>query len=486
MRQFAIAICLTIALLQLTLIPGSASVTGEEVTGTVLTLDGRGVFGARVVLSLPGGEERFTQSNPAGFFRFKDVPTGQPVTLTVTHKLLQFDPQTLTITGATTLLFAVKARQTNSTVDSTFGSNGRVTTDFGGNDRALSVFAQADGRIVAIGTTGIQAAIARYNSDGTLDLSFGTGGKVISPNLILTTDLNIKPGALQPDNKIVVVGRDANLDFLVERRLDNGALDTAFGTGGLVSLNIGGTSADQAKAVAVQADGKIVVAGTTNFGTVNAGLAVARFNADGSLDTTFGSGGRTIMDTAGVDEARAIAFQPDGKILVAGIQGSTRPLVVRLNADGTPDSGFGAGGIATLTHTGGGYDLSLQRNGKVVVIGEGLARLNADGLPDTVFNGPTGAIGVPSTELQTVALRADGMILAGGRAFVGASDGDFGLALVHPLTAQIISHFEADLLNHRFDDPKDMLVQPDGKILIAGYTVPTATADFALVRFVNF
>jgi uncharacterized delta-60 repeat protein len=458
----------------------------DEVTGTVLTLDGRGVPNARVTATVTGQEPRYAQTNPAGRFRFPDLPTGQSCTFAVTHKVLSFDQRVLTISGAADLTFSAKPTQTNFALDQSFGTGGKVVTDMGGNDRALSVFGQADGKIVVIGLAGNQGAIARYLADGSLDQSFGTGGKVLSPNLIMSVDLNIKPGALQPDNKIVIAGRNASSDFMVERRNPDGGLDVSFGGGGVVTLEFGPGSADQGKAVAIQPDGKIVVAGTTNFGTTNAGIGVTRFNSDGSVDTGFGTAGKTIVDTAGVDDPRAIAFQPDGKILIAGSLSSSRPMLVRLKADGSRDTAFGDNGIATSTHNGGGYDLELQRDGKIVLIGEGLARFGSDGLPDTVFNGPTGAVGVQSTELQTVALRADGMILAGGRSFITASDGSFGLALVHPFTGQVVRVIETDVLSQRFDDPKDILVQPDGRIVMVGYTVPVTTSDFALVRYASF
>lgn len=460
--------------------------SNANITGTVFTLDGRGVWNARVVMSCAGGPERFAQTNPAGRFQFPDVVTGQSCTFTVTHKVFSFDAQLVNLTGAADLLFTVKPTQTNFALDPSFGNGGRVTTDFGGNDRALSVMGQPDGKIVVVGSTNNQAAIARYNSDGTLDASFGSGGKVISPTLLMAVDLNIKPGALQPDGKIVIAGRNAINDFMIERRDVNGALDPGFGSGGVVTFEFGNGSADLAKAVAVQSDGKIVVAGTTNFGTMNAGIGIVRFSANGVVDAGFGRSGRTIVDSASVDDPRIVAFQTDGKTLIAGVVGSSRPNLVRLNTDGSIDTAFGINGVVAFTHNGGGYDLSLQRDGKIVVIGEGLSRVGANGIPDAAFNGPSGAMSVPSTELQSVALRADGMILAGGRAFIGSSDGDFGLALIHPYTALVVTHFETDILNHRFDDPKDMLVQPDGRIVVVGYTVPVSTSDFALVRYVNF
>lgn len=486
-KKSAFAVSLLIGLALLTfgwIVRGWPVRAAIEVTGTVLTLDGRGVVGARVVATVAGQEPQFTQTNTAGRFRFPDLPTGQSCTFTVTHKVLTFDPRTITITGASDLAIIAKPTNTNLGLDQSFGTGGKVTTDLGGQDRALSVFGQSDGKIVIVGTANNQGAIARYLPDGSLDQTFGTGGKVIASNLTMAVDLNIKPGALQADNKILIVGRNSTSDFMIDRHDVTGALDPSFGTGGVVTLEFGSGSTDLAKTVAVQADGKIVVAGTTNFGVTTTAMGIARFNSDGSLDTGFGTGGKTVVDTPAVDDPRVIVFQGDGKIVIGALMSSSRPMAVRLNADGTVDTSFGANGIFTATHSGGGYDVALQRDGQIMLIGEGLVRLTTNGVIDTSLGGTNGVIGVPSTELQTVALRSDGVILAGGRGFIQGNDGNFGLALIHPFTGQIIRSVETDVVTQRFDDPKDILVQPDGRIVMVGYTVPITTGDFALVRYV--
>jgi uncharacterized delta-60 repeat protein len=196
-------------------------------------------------------------------------------------------------------------------LDPTFGTGGEVTTDFGGSDSAEAVGIQSDGKIVTAGSTfsgGLQHfVLARYNADGNLDSSFGSGGKV-------TTDFGGFDAAsalvIQPDGRIVAAGRGSG-DFALARYNADGSLDPTFGSGGKVTTDFGGS--DDAFGVALQADGKIVAAGQggSDFG-------LARYNADGSLDPTFGSGSRVTTDLGGFEDAIAVALQNDGKIVITG------------------------------------------------------------------------------------------------------------------------------------------------------------------------
>jgi len=213
-----------------------------------------------------------------------------------------------------------------------------VTTDFGGSDYGFSVALQPDGKIVVAGYAGGDFALARYNSDGALDTSFGSGGKV-------TTDFggSYHPDgfsvALQPDGKIVVAGY-AGGDFALARYNSDGALDTSFGSGGKVTTDFGGS--DAGYSVALQPDGKIVVAGYAGLD-----FALARYNSDGALDTSFGTGGKVTTDfSGGRDVGYSVALQPDGKIVVAGYAGVDFALA-RYNSDGALDTSFGSGGKVT-------------------------------------------------------------------------------------------------------------------------------------------
>src|SRR5262249_54933170 len=223
------------------------------------------------------------------------------------------------------------------------------------------VAVQADGKVIAVGTDGSDFVVARYNTDGSLDTSFDADG-------VRTLDVGgaadkATAVAVQSDGKIVVVGSDG-ADAVVARLDADGSTDTSFSADGRQTIDLGGT-ADTANAVAIQPNGRIVIAGTngTDF-------ALARLNrADGSLDTTFNKTGTKLIDFGGdADVANAVAVQADGKIVVAGTTGVDFALA-RVNEDGSIDTDFDGNGLAVLD-AGGGADtirgLALQADGKIV------------------------------------------------------------------------------------------------------------------------
>jgi uncharacterized delta-60 repeat protein len=192
-------------------------------------------------------------------------------------------------------------------LDASFGQGGIVVTDFGGTDVAAAVAIQPDGKLVVAGrsNTGGNAsfALARYNrNNGVLDPTFGNGGVVVTD--FGATDQAFAV-AVQPDGKIVTAGRRGS-DSIVARYNQDGTPDAAFGTAGRVITNFGGT--EQALALAVYPDGKILIAGRTNSGS-GFNLALARFQSAGILDPSFGSSGLVTTDFAGgVDRAFALAL----------------------------------------------------------------------------------------------------------------------------------------------------------------------------------
>ncbi|MEW6210910.1 MAG: delta-60 repeat domain-containing protein [Acidobacteriota bacterium] len=335
--------------------------------------------------------------------------------------------------------FALARYNPDGSRDSTFGKGGKVTTDFAGRaDRAFSVVTQSDGRIIAAGFTTnsdntTDFALARYNPDGSLDLTFGAGGKVMTdfgPNDIAES------AGLQPDGKIVTAGTDGK-DFALARHNADGSLDGAFGTGGKVTTDFSGQNDFAADSI-ILSDGKLVAAGQagTDFG-------VARYNSNGSLDPTFGASGKVMTDFAGrQDFANATMLQPDGKLLVAGNadNGVGRFIdfaAARYNPDGTLDTAFGTGGRVTTDFSGlvdQGFALLLQPKGKFIICGLAdnrasldfaLARYNSDGSLDTAF-GTGGRVTVDfvsgSTDLAfAAAQKSDGKIVAAGVTFRRAS-----------------------------------------------------------------
>jgi uncharacterized delta-60 repeat protein len=280
-------------------------------------------------------------------------------------------------------------------LDASFGSGGKVTTSFGS---AFAVAIQGDGKIVAVGATAPAGfcclfAIARFNVDGSLDASFGSGGQVTTA---FGGDSEARAVAIQADGRIVVAGSkyDPFSPGLAIARYDSdGSLDASFGTGGKLTMSFGGV-ADSANAVGLQPDGKILLAG--GGGSSN-DFILARLNIDGSLDSSFGANGKVSTDFGGFDAARAVAIESDGKVVAAG-NGNNRFALARYNADGSLDSSFNGTGRVTTTFTGQNIEaanaLALQDDGKIVAVGQAflnfagnfvIARYNVNGSLDLGF-----------------------------------------------------------------------------------------------------
>ena len=271
--------------------------------------------------------------------------------------------------------FALARYLSDGSLDASFGTGGIVTTSVGSSPSTAiyAVALQVDGKIVAIGTDNSNFVLARYLVNGSLDASFGAGGIVTTP-IGISTSSGAFGGAIQVDNAIVAVGTDGT-NFALVRYLPDGSLDTSFGTGGVVVTPIGTESF--ALAGVIQADGKIVAAGET-FSDDTESLALARYLPNGSLDASFGVGG--IVTTAGPDNqalaASAVTIQSDGKIIAAGnFSGTSSPTqfaLVRYLPDGSLDTSFGTGGIV-LTFVGDAsafiMGTALQQDGKIIAVG---------------------------------------------------------------------------------------------------------------------
>ncbi|MCB0117288.1 MAG: hypothetical protein KDD84_24480, partial [Caldilineaceae bacterium] len=240
--------------------------------------------------------------------------------------------------------FALVRYNVDGSLDTGFDGDGMVTTAIGaGQDTAYDVAVQADGKILLTGTDGSNLTVVRYATDGSLDTGFGGTG-------IVTTDIGSgndtgKSIAVQSDGKIVIGGISFNgsdFDIALVRYNVDGTLDGSFGSGGIVTTPIGGNS-DWAYSVAIQADGRIVVGGVTGNGS-DYDVALLRYDTDGSLDATFGSGGIVTTDLGGSDDAGyAMLLQPDGRIVVVGdyYNGSAYDfLMLRYNSDGSLDTDF--------------------------------------------------------------------------------------------------------------------------------------------------
>jgi uncharacterized delta-60 repeat protein len=400
-------------------------------------------------------------------------------------------------------------------IDTSFGIGGEATLEgFGGVRSSMAL--QADGKMV--GGTFADFIIARFNADGSVDRSFGPAG-----DGKVTTDMGsggfrveeARAVAIQRDGKIVVAGytgidaappaQDPPDTFAVTRYNPDGTLDTGFGNGGRVSNNVNG----RAFAVAIQPDGKIVLAGEFRSDVNNDNsndVTLARLLPDGRLDPSFGAtaSGQFAIDLGGYNVAQHIVLQPNGAIVVSGRPIGDQPAnnhtdVARFLPDGRLDLSFGSGGQLKLAGIDVGQGLALQPNGKLVLVGTALQttapptsrfvlmRINADGSPDASF-GTAGAASTALAEHATaggVALQDDGkLVVVGTRAlsanqnFIvaryntdGSLDGSFGNA-----GALSIDFFSFT------DIGENVLVQPDGKIVVSGSQTSLRSGGYGLAR----
>lgn len=402
-------------------------------------------------------------------------------------------------------------------LDPTFDTDGKVTTDFGsGDDVARALTIQPGGKLVAAGVAFNGAdndfALARYTSNGSLDTSFGTGGKVRT-NFSSGSDDRAFGVAIQPNGKIVAAGQTTNASgthFALVRYNGNGTPDLAFGDGfGRVTTQFAAIPDDsQAFAVLVLGNGKIVAAGRA-FNGANDDFALARYNTNGFLDTTFGGTGKVMTNFVGFDDSANALVEQNGHIVAAGVarsgSGSGDFALVRYNTNGSLDPSFGIAGRA-LTDFGPGTDnqasgLALGNANRLVAAGKtsnaggtnfALARYNVNGGLDTSF----GAGGKVTTDFggsdfaQGVAVRAGKTVAAGttttnGLVFTialarynmnGTLDAGFGTG------GKVTTNFTAQPFDSTL--AYAVVIQPDKKPVIAGKALSGGeVSDFALARY---
>jgi len=294
------------------------------------------------------------------------------------------------------------------------------------------------------------ASAASAATPGSLDGSFGSGGISYS-----AANTRLLGSAVQRDGRVLAVGESGvtgGADLLLERFTTSGALDPSFGSGGVVhgpsvSTPYGaGFTASVGRAVAVQPDGKIVVVGkaTDSSGSGSFGILVERYNANGTLDSSFGSGGLVLVASSPHGDGYGVAIQPDGKLLASGAidnaQGEPQAAVVRLSSGGSADPSFGTGGVQVINLVYSyALAVALQSDGKIVISGSEapglqvpvaiIARLTGAGGLDGSFNGSgvfakQYAIGASSSSFNAVTVQSDGKIVAAGDATVGNSNAD--------------------------------------------------------------
>ena len=314
--------------------------------------------------------------------------------------------------------------------------------------------------------------------------------------------------ALQPDGKLVVAGHDYHYlkttgsDFVVARYNPDGSRDDTFSGDGLVTLDFAGHD-DEAKAIVVQPDDKIVVAGYSveldADDVPSRDFALARYDPDGTLDATFSGDGKRTTNLAD-DTAHDIALQPDGRIVVGGSASGDFALV-RYDQDGHLDPTFSGDGRATVGFTdaqAGGRAIAIQPGGRIVAAGGtsgdfALARFDPDGSLDATFGGD----GVVTTDFDRYgrggAAAWDVVLEAGRLLAAGYANGDFGLAR-YELDGDLDPGFSGDGLlttdmGHEYARASSIAVQPDGRIVVGGsaysYILDYTASYGALARYLS-
>ncbi len=438
-------------------------------------------------------------------------------------------------------------------LDPGFGSAGLVTTDFTGTeDQAGGLALQSDGRIVLAGSTLIansfgakDFAVARYLRNGTPDQTFGTGGKVTSH--LPSSFFNIATSVLvQPDGRIVIGGYSDSgllgndLGFALVRYLADGSLDASFGNAGVVLTNPTATYTDAILSLALQTDGKIVAAGLSYSGSMfkdPSSFAVARYDANGTPDSTFGSGGvaQTAFD-GDVSNGLTVAIDSTGRIVVGGTvyslaNGGWVFGLARYTPAGVLDSQFGSAGKVMTGFTGAGYfhsdmtAMALQPDGRIVAAGRAaestgyneflVARYAMNGSLDASF-GNSGLVplrfGDDDCEAHAIAIDSHGAILIGGHASAigylftnggevvvspSAAAAPFALARLLPdgtpdarfgINGSLVTRFSND---DALGDTIAAIKADAGGILVAGFartwtqgmSTYASNADFAMARY---
>jgi uncharacterized delta-60 repeat protein len=391
-------------------------------------------------------------------------------------------------------------------LDLSFGDAGKTTFDFLNNiDEARDVLIQPDGKIIVTGTCNInfinKIGLVRFNSDGSVDETFGNGGKVelqIGDNQINYGSCAI----LQPDGKILVGGTSFNLTrwvIALARFNPDGSLDNTFSNDGIQTHIFGAN--DYCSAMALQSDGKIIIAGSSGSPGIGQHFSVFRFNTDGAIDTDFNGGSMSAF--VGVESgAFSVAVQSDGKIVLAGRTTDgvySDVALVRFDASGILDQSFDSDGVRTLSlddYEDYATKIIPLSGGKLLVGGVSntefaLARFNANGSLDNTFSGD----GIVETdmsntfdELYDLAIDSEGKIVAAGHSLYSLYDmavlrfnANGSLDNLFSLDGKTTTDFSGT-----YDYGFALALQSDGKIVVAGTTDAAATGseiDFALVRY---
>ncbi len=394
-------------------------------------------------------------------------------------------------------------------LDPHFGVNGVALADFGGSDSGMTIAMQSDGKVLMAGRAWngneYDFGVVRFNTDGTLDSSFGEGGLARADmGSIFDTPYAM---AVQTNGRIVVVGQTEGIgyDFGMARFNTDGSLDSGFGTDGKVVVDFAG-SYDLAYGVAVHASGKITIAGTATDSDYHFRFGLAQFNADGSLDSTFGDGGKVMTAFGNLDtEAYTILSASGGKFLVAGYAydfetGGADLALARYNSDGSLDTTFDGDGMVVTdvgTYDESVHGLALTSDGSIIAAGTAggdylVVKYSSSGQLDTDF-GTDGKVFVDYVGGydvgHAVGMAGDQIMVAGAADMLG--DMDFGMVRLNADGSADETFGNNGLLTIDLgswdDEAMGMVVEGNGNLMVGGFAVNGAgDYDFAAVHYGTF
>lgn len=419
---------------------------------------------------------------------------------------------------------ALPATAAAGDMDATFGAGGKVSTDFGSISLANAVAETTAGRVVAVGQFGEVStsdfALARYVAKGALDPTFGSGGKVTTS---FTDDSDVaRAVAVQADGKIVVGGIAGDKtppaalvgDFALARYNAAGTLDKSFGVGGKVTTDLSGGLGDGIRSVAILPKGRILA-----VGAAGPYIGLVRYKPDGRLDGSFGDGGKVVVRIGNSGHAFALALLDSGQFLIAGrvtnILSQSDFLLARFSADGSLDPTFARDGFLTTDFSGLNdlaFGLTVQPDGKIVVVGSanslhafgadgdvefGIARYATNGALDRSF-GSGGKVRINPTPLpdglRGVVIGDDGTIVAGGfigearATFLDPMIGDFGLTRLTAEGKPDTSFGDGGVAKTDFaasgDGGRAVILRANNRILVVGGAT-TNHLNFALAQYMG-
>jgi uncharacterized delta-60 repeat protein len=387
-------------------------------------------------------------------------------------------------------MFFTRIASNGAATDSAFGTGGSVLVDFG-PDAATAGFAmQSDGKLLAAATYGVAGgALRRVNADGSIDASFGTSARVVLAQMLPSAI------AVQSDGKILVAGSGiANPinPIVIARLTSTGAPDVTFGTGGVVTTQLGTVGSSDvayASSIVVASDGKIVVSGYDYIAST-AGTAVVRYETSGALDATFGVGGvvkSSVYPTNANTFGHPLAVMSDGRIVIGGTSSasSAAGVLARFTALGAPDTTFDTDGVVDITGAGGSAPtaIAIDASGNLFVTGIGsMIQFTSAGV-----QGPTTTLSFVSH--GNVVAAADGTAyVPGGNSGSGVTGGVAALAHINANGTYDTAFGTTG--NGRFswnlgasaDEVLGLAVQSDGKIVAAGRASADWTGGWALAR----